>query len=472
MLHLLPFIVNINNLNLYTKFECLQYIYNKILTMQAQSKERSEEIIARSRKYIAGGVVSLNRKVVPNIVFERALGSKIYDPSGNEYIDYHAAFAPMLLGHNYAPVNDAAIRSLSEGWSLMGSGTTLWESRLSELICESVPSLDLIQITNTGSEATAHAIRLSRAYTGKDDVILCLGGYNGWHNEVARTVLPALKDIGPRKVAATYRFDALSAGIPESTKKHVHVVNFNDLASVEYALKKYPVACVLTEPVLQNIGVVKPIEGYLEGLVSLCEQYGAVCIFDEVKTGFRTGLGGYQGYCGVAPHLSVFGKAIANGFPMGVVGGKRDIMELFDAEDPRRRVLIAGTYNAHPVNTAAAIATIECLKDPDVYAKIDDRSRQLYAGLQELFGEKGIPYCLVSNTSAFCVYFCAEQPRDLHDILQAHDFDLDRRYRAALIKRGIYHFPAACKQGSVSYGHTDEDIARTLETTRTVLSLI
>jgi glutamate-1-semialdehyde 2,1-aminomutase len=134
--------------------------------------------------------------------------------------------------------------------------------------------------------------------------------------------------------------------------------------------------------------------------------------------------------------------------------------------------LIAGTYNAHPVNTAAAIATIECLKNPDVYAHIDACSTQLYAGLRDLFDEKGIPYCLVSNASAFCVYFCEEQPRDLHDILLSHDFDTDRRYRAELIQRGIYHFPVPCKQGSVSYSHTSDDIDRTLEVTRTVLSIL
>jgi len=440
--------------------------------MELQTDKLSTEIIKQSDRYIAGGVVSLNRKVHPNLVFSRAEGSKLYDAEGKEYIDYHAAFAPFLLGHNFKPINDAAIEALSNGWSLMGSGTTWWEGRLAALMCEVIPSMELVQITNTGSEATAHAIRLSRAYTQREDIIVTLGGYNGWHNEVARSVMPTLEQIGERVSPGEYIFHSMSAGIPENTKRRVHVVNFNDLESIEYVMRRYPIACVLTEPALQNVGVIKARLGYLQGLISLCERYGSVCIFDEVKTGFRTGLGGYQGYAGVTPHLSVFGKAVANGFPLGVIGGKRELMELFDSPDPSKRVLIAGTYNAHPVNTAAAIATIEFLKNPEVYKQISKVSDLLYSGLSLLFKEKGKPFILSNNASAFCIYFCEEQPSDLHDILHHHDFDFDRKYRQGLIQHGVYHIPLACKQGSVSYSHSEDDIYRTLEVTRQVLKTL
>ena len=329
-----------------------------------ESQKQSEKILMEAKRYIAGGVVSLNRKVDPAIIFKEGKGSKIYDINGKEYIDYHAAFAPHLLGHNYDAVNNAVLEVIRNQISLIGSSTNELEISLAKLICKLIPSLELIQITNTGSEATAHAIRLSRAYTGKEHIILMIGGYNGWHNDVARVVLPSKAQIGPRVSPGEYPFIPSSAGIPEGVKQKVHCVNFNDLASVEYVLQKYPVACVLTEPVLQNVGVVLPQAGYLQGLVDLCETYEAVCIFDEVKTGFRSALGGYQSVAGVTPHLSVFGKAIANGYPLGVIGGKREIMELFDAPDPQKRVLIAGTYNAHPINTAAAIATLEILQNP------------------------------------------------------------------------------------------------------------
>ena len=434
-----------------------------------ESAEQFEKILREGERYIAGGVVSLNRKVDPAIVFKEGRGSKIYDLNGREYIDYHAAFAPHLLGHNHPVVNEAVMQVLRDQISLIGSGTNELEIRLARLLCRLIPSLELVQITNTGSEATAHAIRLSRAYTGREHVILMVGGYNGWHNDVARAVLPSRAELGARVCPGEYPFIPSSAGIPEGVKQQVHCVNFNDLESVEYVLQRYPVACVLTEPVLQNVGVILPQPGYLQGLVDLCERYGAVCIFDEVKTGFRSALGGYQSIAGVRPHLSVFGKAVANGYPLGIIGGKRAIMELFDAPDPRKRVLIAGTYNAHPVNTAAAIATLEILQDPAVYAHLSRMSTLLYEELEALFAHKGRPVVISRNASASCTYFCHEAPRDVHDILDHHDFPFDLRYRKALIDKGIYLIPIACKQSSVSHAHSEEDIFHTISITKQVL---
>ena len=424
---------------------------------------------SEAARYIAGGVVSLNRKVNPAIVFERAKGSKLYDVEGKEYIDYHASFAPYLLGHNFDAVNEAVIQSIREERSLYGSGTNALEIQLAKLMCELIPSLELIQVSNTGSEATAHAIRLSRAYTGREDVVMMIGGYNGWHNEVSRAVMPSLSQVGERVSPGEYPFVPLSAGIPDGTKRRVHFVNFNDIESVKYVMKRYPVACVLLEPAMQNVGVVLPKEGYLKSLINLCEANGSICIFDEVKTGFRTQLGGYQAKEGLKPHLSVFGKAVANGYPLGIIGGKREIMEQFDHPDPTKKVLIAGTYNAHPVNTVAAISTLEILKNPAVYEHITQVSNQLYDGLKTLFQEKGMTVSLVNNASAFCVYFSENAPTDLHDILKTVDFATDVKYRKALIDKGVYHIPIACKQGSVSYSHTVEDIAKTLEITREVL---
>jgi glutamate-1-semialdehyde 2,1-aminomutase len=354
-------------------------------------------------------------------------------------------------------------------WSLMGTGTNKWEVALARLLCENIDSLDQVQITNTGSEATAHAIRLSRAFTGRDDIVLMMGGYNGWHNEVARAVMPSPEAAGERISCGEYPFISMSAGIPQSTKDKVHIINFNDLESLEYVLKKYPIACVMTEPCLQNIGVVPPQEGYLQSMITLCEQYGTVCVFDEVKTGFRTALGGYQGKHGLKPHLSVFGKAIANGYPLGVIGGKKEIMELFYSTDPSKRVLIAGTYNAHPFNTAASIATIEALKNDSVYEQLEVRTRTLVEGTEALFKEKGIEVTIARNGSAYCIYLMDHIPVDLHDILKHHDMVLDKQFRVALIEEGIYNIPIPCKQSSVSYSHSEEDIDKTLKATRKVL---
>jgi glutamate-1-semialdehyde 2,1-aminomutase len=422
-----------------------------------------------AKKYIAGGVVSLNRKVDPNIVFVRGKGSRIYDSDGKEYIDYHAAFAPHMLGHNDPCVNEAVKKVMDEDYSLFGSGTNPLEVELARLLCETISSLDLVQITNTGSEGTAHAIRLSRSYTEREDIIVTLGGYNGWHNDVSRAVTPALSQIGPRVRPGEYPFVSSSAGIPDSVKRRVHVVNFNDLESIEYVMKRFPVACVLTEPVLQNVGVILPKEGYLQGIIDLCEKYGAVAIFDEVKTGFRSAIGGYQSVANVKPHLSVFGKAVANGYPLGVVGGKKEIMNLFDSSDPKKKVLIAGTYNAHPVNAAAAVATLKALHNSNVYKHLNLVSNKLYSNLERMFQEKGKPMVLARNASAFCLYFCEQAPQDLHDILETQDFAFDLKLRKALIENGIYHIPIPCKQGSVSYAHSEEDIDKTLEITWKVL---
>ncbi|HVY76099.1 MAG TPA: aspartate aminotransferase family protein [Puia sp.] len=442
------------------------------MTFTKDNLDKSREILMEGEKYIAGGVVSLNRKVNPSIVFKTGKGSKIWDQNGKEYIDYHAAFAPFLLGHNDETVNHAVVTAIKEQRSLFGSSTNELEVELARMLCDVIPSMELVQITNTGSEATAHAIRLSRAYTGRDHIIIMVGGYNGWHNDVARQVLPAFEQIGPRISPGEYPFLSASAGIPESAKELIHCINFNDLASVEYVMKKYPVACVITEPVLQNIGVISPDPGYLDGLIDLCETYGVVCIFDEVKTGFRSALGGYQSVANVRPHLSVFGKAIANGYPIGIIGGKREIMELFDAEDAEKRVLIAGTYNAHPLNTVAAIATLTVLQNPKVYKHISYISNLLYKGLEPLFLEKGIPAVIAKNASAYCVYFCEQAPKDLHDILMNHDFDLDISLRKRLIEKGIYQIPLACKQNSISYAHSEDDIYHTLQMTREALQEI
>lgn len=435
---------------------------------------KSDAMFTRAERSIAGGVVSLNRKAAPLISFVRGQGSKIYDADGNEYIDYHAAFAPHLLGHNPPEINNAVRRAMDEGWSLMGSGTTPWETQLAELLREAVPSLERVQLTNTGSEATAHAIRLSRAWTGRSDIILTLGGYNGWHNDVARAVSPAPDAVGPRVSPGEYAFVPMSAGIPEATRRAVHVVNFNDADSVEYVMKRYPIACVLTEPVLQNIGVVPPQPGYLESLRNLCTRYGTVLVFDEVKTGFRCAIGGHQAGCGVVPDLSVFGKAVASGYPIGVIGGRKDIMMQFDDADPAKRVLIAGTFNGHPMPVAAAIATLEMLKRDDgaIYKQLEQRGEKLQRGLETLYASKGVRAVVSRIGSAFCTYFADHIPRDWHDLSQSHDADFDRRYRAALIERGIYHFPVAAKQGSISAAHTEEDINRTLEATAAALNAI
>jgi glutamate-1-semialdehyde 2,1-aminomutase len=432
---------------------------------------KSQGILQRNEQWIPGGVVSLNRKSEPNICFVGGRGSRVWDIDGNEYIDYQAGFAAAFLGHNDPDVNAAVQKTLEDNRVLMGAGPTDLEGELAELFCRCVPTIDKIQITTSGSEATYHAIRLARSATGRNHIVIMQGGYNGWHNDVAANVISSLEDVGNRVSPGEYPFDTLSAGIPDEHKSFVHIVNFNDVDSVLYVVKRYPVACILLEPILQNVGVVKPLPGYLKALRHLADEYGCLLIFDEVKTGFRHALGGWQSLSGVTPDLTTFGKAVANGFPIGMIGGKSAFMDLFAHADKAKRVLIAGTFNSHPLPTAAAIATLKKLASPHhkVYEHVRKLGELLEQGLQAIFTRFGVQAHVAREGSAFCVYFMDHAPSDYHDIAEHHDFAFDKEYRFELIRRGVFNFPLPIKQGSISFAHSARDIEETLQKTEAVL---
>jgi glutamate-1-semialdehyde 2,1-aminomutase len=425
----------------------------------------SAGILRKNQDFISGGVISINRSVQPEIVFTKAEGAYLWDAEGNRYIDYHAAFAPHFLGHNDAYVSEAVKRAIDDGWSLFGSGTTKFEGKLAELVCTHIPWVERVQFLNTGSEGTSEAIRLARAATGLDHIIVMQGGYNGWHNDVACNLMTPLSQIGPRVSPGEYRFASLSAGIPEGHSRLVHAINFNDLDSVRYVCERYPISCLITEPILQNIGIVHPQPGYLKGLRKLADEFGFILIFDEVKTGFRHSIGGYSEIAGVAPDLVVYGKAIANGYPLAALGGKKELMDYFVHPDATKRVLLAGTYNAHPLPTAAAIATIERLLENkgEVYAHTQRLGALMEKGIREIASQTGITVAVARQGSAFCVYFMDHLPVDWHDIASHHDFAVDAQIRKEMIGQGVYFFPLPVKQCSISAAHSEEDIAQTLE---------
>ncbi len=425
---------------------------------------RSKAIIERNRRSIPGGMFSLNRETDPGVVFARAEGAFLWDADGNRYIDYHGAFAPFLLGHNDPQVNAAVEGALRDGSSLYGVNTTAAEGELAELICDSVSFADMACVVNTGSEATYQAIRAARAVTGRDHIVVMQGGYNGWHNDVACNLMTPLDQIGPRRSPGEYPVIPLGGGIPEPHRALVHPINFNDLNSVEYVARRYQIAALITEPVLQNIGMVKPRPGYLAGLRLLADRYGFLLIFDEVKTGFRHALGGYAEICGVSPDIAVYGKAMANGYPIAAIAGSREIMESFSDPDPSRRVLLAGTYNGHPVPLAAAIATIKALRanGGEIYAQLECLGRRFADGFVAVSKEWPGSLTLVRQGSAFCIYFMDHAPVDWHDIAAHHDFNADLRMRRGIIDRGIFMFPVATKQCSISAAHTAEMIDETL----------
>lgn len=432
----------------------------------------SAAIFQRNRRLLPGGCASLNRKVEPEIAFVCGEGAYLWDADGNRYVDYHAAFAPHLLGYAHPEVDGAVRRALDEQWPLAGSGAAPWEGRAAELVCQMVPSVERVQFTTSGSEATYHALRLARAATGRTDIVVMQGGYNGWHDEVACNVMSPLEEVGEPGACGELPYLPLSSGIGPHAGEHVHVIPFNNLNAARHALETHPVACLLTEPILQNIGVVKPVRGFLEGLRTLCDRTGALLVFDEVKTGFRAAPGGYQSLAGVTPDLSVFGKAIANGYPLGAIGGRRDIMDLFDTPDPSRRVMISGTYNGHPLVMAAAIATMEHLRRSGeaLYARLDGLGARLQEGMERAFSDSGVVATVVRQGSAFCAYFMDHAPVSWHDIAHHHVMQFDLAFRRALIDRGVYLFPLPTKQGSISTAHSAGDVDFTIERVSEVLS--
>lgn len=435
---------------------------------------KSGDLIIKNEKWIPGGVVSLNRKSDPNICFVKGLGSRVWDLEGNQYLDYHGGFSATFLGHNDPDITAAIQEAIRDNAILMGAGPGTLEGEFAELFCNAVPTVEKMQITTTGSEATYHAIRIARAVTKRDHIIIMQGGYNGWFNDVAGNVISSINDIGERVSPGEYPFDSLSSGIPESHKSLVHVVNYNDLDSVAYVVNKYPVACIILEPVLQNIGIVKPLQGYLQGLRDMADKNGFLLIFDEVKTGFRHALKGYQGICGVTPDISTFGKAVANGYPMGVIAGKKKYLDYFAHPEKSQRVLIAGTYNAHPLTTVAGIATLKKLASPKygVYEHVYKLGETLEEGLKDIFDRFNTPYYISRKGSGFCIYFMDHEPRDFHDIAKHHNFELDKQYRLELIKQGIYNFPLPIKQGSISFAFTMRDIEETIDKTKAVVSAL
>jgi glutamate-1-semialdehyde 2,1-aminomutase len=436
---------------------------------------KAKALLERNARLIPGGLGSLNRLCDPCIAFARARGSRMWDVDSNEYIDYHAGFAPYILGHNDPDLTEAVVQSLFAEKSNYGSGPTEEEGQLAALFLQCLPFAERVQFFNTGSEATAQAIRVARAWTGKPHVILMQGGYNGHHNVVAANLMSTKAQLGGRRIAGDeYPLVPITAGIPEAERQLMHAIEFNDLDAVETVARKYEIAALITEPVLQNVGVIKPKPGYLAGLRTLADRYGFLLIFDEVKTGFRASLGGYQSVAGVVPDLSTFGKAFANGFPISALAGRKPFMDLAISSDPAKRVLAGGTYNCHPVPVAAAIACLKKLMNPDldVYGTLERLAQRLEKGQRELFEKHSVRAVISRVGSAHCVYFAAQEPACWWDVLELHDVKFDSEYRRALLERGVYYFPVPCKQGSISFAHTEQDIDCTLGATDDALAVL
>lgn len=425
------------------------------------SASRAASAAERAVAVIPGGVNSGQRRVpgLEELVVVATSGATFTDAEGRVFTDYHAAFGPPLLGHNDPDV-DAAVAAMAARVDNMGVGVSPVEIEVAERIVDAVPSIEKVLLTATGSEATFHALRLARVATGRRHVVKLQGCYHGWHDAVAMNVISPAERVGQK--------DPLSQGILPEVLDATIVLPFNDADAVERALVDYDVAAVILEPIPHNIGAVLPLPGFLERLRELCTAHGTVLVLDEVITGFRHGLGGYQEVAGVTPDLTTLGKAMANGWPVSALGGKAELMELFSTT-PGRPAFFAGTFNGHPAMAAAALATIDKLQREPVHEHVFRLGERVRSGLRDVYERLGVPAVVSGFGSVFLAYFL-EGPVERYDDLLRNDVDLFVGYRRELMKDGIFELPLNLKRSHVSYAHTDEDVDRLLEATEAAVA--
>ncbi|MDR7480784.1 MAG: aspartate aminotransferase family protein [Armatimonadota bacterium] len=414
---------------------------------------RGLELYGRAQRVLPGGVssnVKMEERPQP-LYFVRAEGSHLYDVDGNEYIDYTCGYGPIVLGHAFPPVVEAVQRAAAAGFIFGGQHEG--EVVLAERLAEIVPGIEMVRYNCTGSEAVAAACRIARGATGRTRIVRFAGHYHGWLDEQLIATRPV-----PEAETATV---PESRGQPPSAAEHLLVAPWNDLPALEALFQAHggEIAAVLMEPLMCNAGVIYPQEGYLQGVRALCHAAGALLIFDEIITGFRVHLGGAQALLGVVPDLTVLGKAMANGFPLSAVGGRREVMEVVASGG----VVHAGTFNGNPLGVAAALATIQELARGEgaVYARMTDLATRLMDGIRAVSKRKEIPVLLQGPGPVFYLWFTDMPAIRSYRESAAVSRAPYERFAAALLAHGVRVIPGG--RWYVSASHRLEDVERTLE---------
>jgi glutamate-1-semialdehyde 2,1-aminomutase len=401
------------------------------------------------------------------LTIERGKGSRIWDMDGNEYIDFILSMGPCILGHCHPRLMDAVRAQLEKGTAFAALNET--EVKLAEKLCSIVPNADMVRFSNSGTEATMHAIRIARGYTGKDKIIKFEGCYHGAHDYVLLGGLgtpPLGSPLAPYKIAATW-------GIPGDTLNTVILLPWNDLSVVENTLKRrsHEIAAIITEPVLMNIGTVLPHDGYLKGLQELCEKYDIVFILDEVITGFRLAPGGAQEYFGLRPGLATYAKALGGGFPIAAITGEREIME----QVVPGKIMHAGTYNANPLCVAAAYATLTELNKNDgaSYKHLHRVGKMLQDGLQKALEKTHTTGIVQGLGAGGCqLYFTEmEQIQNYREFFSCDSFKY-LRFHKELLKRGIYFYPQQYGHLFVCTEHTEKDVETCVDAVEQALRVL
>lgn len=421
---------------------------------------KSEELFARAVKVIPGGVNSPVRAygnvgMTPRFI-TGATGPYIFDADSNRYIDYINSWGPMLLGHNNPEIRESVIRACEDGLSF--GAATEREVEMAEFICAHVPSVEMVRMVNSGTEAVMSAVRAARGYTGRDKIIKFAGCYHG-HSDAM------LVKAGSGVMTAGIPD---SAGVPAGCTRDTLTAVYNDLDSVRALLEanRGEVAAVIVEPVAANMGVVLPKEGFLQGLRSLCTEHGAVLIFDEVITGFRLGFGGAQEHFGVAADLVTYGKIIGAGMPVGAYGGKREIMEMIS---PSGSVYQAGTLSGNPVAMAAGLTQLKILQgNPEIYTRLFQKGEKLFEGMKELLQRYEAGCTMNYIGSLGCIFF-TDRPVENYSDAKTADTARFTEYFAYMLNHGIHLAPSQFEAIFVSDAHTDETTEETLEVLKNYL---
>ena len=424
--------------------------------------DRSRQLFAEAKRFLPGGVdspVRAFRSVGDQPLFiARGQGARVYDVDGNAFIDYVASWGPLILGHA-DPSIVAAVQRTAELGTSFGAPTEL-ETELARLVVDAVPSIEMVRFVNSGTEATMSALRLARAFTGRDKVVKFDGGYHGHADGLLAKAGSGVLTLGAPD----------SPGVPASAARNTLTAPYNDLATIERVFAENPgqVAAVIVEPVAGNMGVVPPAPGFLAGLRALTSREGALLVFDEVITGFRVAYGGAQARYGVAPDLTCLGKIIGGGLPVGAYGGRRGIMELMAPVGP---VYQAGTLSGNPLAMSAGIAMLQALQRPGVYDELERKAARLGDGLAAAAAEVGIPTCATRVGSMLTLFFTGQQ---VVDYASARTADTRRysRYFNAMLERGVYLAPSQFESGFVSTAHDDADIDITIAAGRSALKEI
>ena len=417
----------------------------------------SEELFDRAVKVIPGGVNSPVRAygaigIAPRFI-DRADGCHIYDVDGKEYVDYIDSWGPMILGHNFPEVKESVLKACEKGLSF-GCATAI-EVEMAEFICDHIPHVDMVRMVNSGTEAVMSAVRVARGFTGKNKIIKFAGCYHGHSDAMLVSAGSGVMTSGVPD----------SAGVPKGCTEDTMTAVYNDLDSVRALMEQADgqTAAVIVEAVGANMGVVPPKKGFLEGLRKLCDEYGALLIFDEVITGFRLAFGGAAEYFGVTPDLVTYGKIIGAGMPVGAYGGRREIMELVS---PVGKVYQTGTLSGNPIAMAAGLTQLKYLYEhQEIYKDLEEKGKRLYGGMEKILAEKNLPYHINHVSSLGSLFFTEQEVVD-YTSAKSSDTKAFSEYFKGMLAQGIHMAPSQFEAMFLSVAHTDEIIDQTLEAVR------